>query len=67
MDRFMLEMNLFNRNTAHLSEREKYELVVDPDPGEAANFLHWIHSFHFFIFISVGVIELQDVRDVECL
>lgn len=67
MDRFMLEMSLFIQSTAHLSEREKYELVVDPDPGETANFLHWIHLFQFFILISVGVIELEEVLDVECL
>lgn len=31
-------MKLFTEMTAHLSDREKYELIVDP--GELSNFVH---------------------------
>lgn len=35
---FLLDMKLFTEMTAHLSDREKYELIVDP--GELSNFVH---------------------------
>lgn len=35
MNRFLLEVELFSKMTAHLNVREKYELIVDP--GKKAN------------------------------
>lgn len=51
MDWFLMEIELYTELTAHLSEREKFELIVDP--GESS--INWSKYREIFHSISLFI------------